>query len=75
MKTQLFVTLKSDRDPNPHGIRTSLAPWIRILIEIKSWIRVRIETNADPQHWTKRFGTLYRDRNWNFEIMVDYGRF
>jgi hypothetical protein len=29
------------------------APWIRIRIEIKRWIRVRIliETNADPQHY------------------------
>jgi hypothetical protein len=29
-----------------------MAPWIRIWIraEIKSWIPIRIETNADPQH-------------------------
>jgi hypothetical protein len=25
--------------------------WSRIRIELKSWIR--IETNADPQHWNK----------------------
>jgi hypothetical protein len=24
---------------------------IQIRIEIKSWIRIRVETNADPQHW------------------------
>jgi hypothetical protein len=27
-----------------------LAPWIRICIEIKSWILIRRETSADPQH-------------------------
>ncbi len=32
-------------------IRIGLAPWIRIRIEIKkNWIRIRIKTNADPQH-------------------------
>ncbi len=31
------------RDPQ---FRIGLAPWIRILIEIKSWIRIRIGTNA-----------------------------
>ncbi len=42
-------------DPNTHGltpwirIRTGLAPMIRIRKEIKSWIRIRIDTNADPQ--------------------------
>ena len=25
--------------------------WIRIRIDLKGWIRIRIETNADPQHW------------------------
>jgi hypothetical protein len=30
-------------------IRIGLAPWIRICIEIKWWIRIRIEANADPQ--------------------------
>jgi hypothetical protein len=25
--------------------------WVRIRNEIKSWIQIRIETNADPQHW------------------------
>ncbi len=38
-------------------IRIGLAPWIRI--EIKSRIRIRIETNADPQHCA--FGTSTRD--------------
>jgi hypothetical protein len=30
-------------------IRICLAPWIRIRNGIKSWIQIRIETNADPQ--------------------------
>jgi hypothetical protein len=51
VKTQHFVTLKSDEDPD---LDLDLAPWIRIRIriEIKSWIwiRIRIETNTDPQH-------------------------
>jgi hypothetical protein len=53
---QLFVTLMSDQDPDPHGsalILFGCASWnrIRIRIEIKSWIRIRNETNADPHHW------------------------
>jgi hypothetical protein len=32
-------------------IRIGLALWIRICIEIKSWIRIRRETSADPQYW------------------------
>jgi hypothetical protein len=28
-----------------------LAPWIPIFIEVKSWIRIRIGTIADPQHF------------------------
>jgi hypothetical protein len=54
VKIQLFVTLNSDQDPirmDPHCFG-SLDPkriWIRI--EIKSLIRIRIKTNADPQHW------------------------
>jgi hypothetical protein len=27
-------------------------PLIRIRMKIKSWIRIYIETNADPQHWS-----------------------
>ncbi len=40
-KSQLFV-------PDPDW-----APWIRILIDVKSWFRfrIRIETNTDPHHW------------------------
>ncbi len=53
VKIQLFVTETSDHDldPDPHR----LAPWIRIRIwiriEVKSWIWIRIETNADPEHY------------------------
>jgi hypothetical protein len=46
---------------------------IRIRIEVKSWIRIRNETNADPQHWfwiarTHRVPSIFRhepltDRN------------
>ncbi len=48
------LPLKSDEDPDPHRSHW-FAPriWVRIRIEIKkSWIRIRKETNADPQHWT-----------------------
>jgi hypothetical protein len=47
-KIQLFVTQKSDQDsdPDPH--------WFGFLgpdrIEVKRWIRIRIETDADSQH-------------------------
>jgi hypothetical protein len=27
--------------------------WIRIRIDVKYWIRIRIESNADPQHCFK----------------------
>ncbi len=40
---QFFVTVKSDQDPDPDGTALVLATWIRI--------QIRIETNADPQHW------------------------
>jgi hypothetical protein len=48
VKFQLFVTAKSE-DPDTHG----LAPWIRMRIEVKSWIRIHIETSADPKHCFK----------------------
>ncbi len=56
---QLFGTWKfdKDQDPDPHGSVFVFAPWIRIRIKIKSWIRICIETNADPQHW--RIETLF----------------
>ncbi len=44
----LNVTLKCDEDSV--RIRIDLDPWIRICTEEKSWIRIRFETNADPQH-------------------------
>jgi hypothetical protein len=36
-----------------------LAPWIRnrIQVEIKSWIRIRIETYADSQHWFHKWAS------------------
>jgi hypothetical protein len=55
VKIQLFVTLKSDQDPDPHWfgalirIRIVLAPRIRIRIAIKSLIRIRIETNGNNE--------------------------
>jgi hypothetical protein len=36
-----------------------LASRIRIRTEVKSWIRIRIETNADTQHWQIRFTALH----------------
>jgi hypothetical protein len=52
VKMPLFVTAESEQDPDPHGSASVLAPWIRIRIEVKSWIRIRnrVENNADPQH-------------------------
>jgi hypothetical protein len=46
-------------DPISHGYER----WIQIRIEIKSWIRIRIriETNGDPQHWC--FATKCQLRN------------
>ncbi len=32
-------------------IQTRIRNWIRIRIDLKCWIRIRNETNADPQHW------------------------
>jgi hypothetical protein len=39
---------------DPHWFGSLDAACIRILMrfEKKSWIRIRIETNADPQHWS-----------------------
>jgi hypothetical protein len=34
-------------------IRIGLATLIRISIEVKSWIRMRIEANADPQDYVR----------------------
>jgi hypothetical protein len=40
---QLFVTAKFDQDPDQHGsARIGLAPWIRIRIEVNSWIWIRM---------------------------------
>jgi hypothetical protein len=49
-----------------------LSPWIRILIririEIKSWTRIRIESNADPQHcYLHIFGPPSQLKLWTAE--------
>jgi hypothetical protein len=44
LKIQLLVTEKSGQDPDPLG--SALVVW-RIRIEIKSWIRIRVEASAD----------------------------
>jgi hypothetical protein len=55
------MTSKYDRDSDPHAfIRIGLAAWILIYIDIKSWIRIRIETNADPQHWIEEAYNAYK---------------
>ncbi len=41
---------KSDQDPASDGFAFGLAPGIRIRIEVKCWIWICIEANADPQH-------------------------
>ncbi len=46
-KIKFFATLKSHHDPDLDPLFGS---WIRICIEIKSWIRIRIGTNVDSQH-------------------------
>jgi hypothetical protein len=45
VKFNFSLGAKSDQDLDPHG----LAFWIgtRICMEVKSWIRIRIEGNAD----------------------------
>ncbi len=49
VKIEPFVTKKSDQDPDPdpHWFGSLDSD----LIEIKSWIRIRIDPNADPQPW------------------------
>ncbi len=44
------LPLKSDQDldPDPHCL-------VRSRMEIKSWIRIYIETYEDPQHWFTPF--------------------
>jgi hypothetical protein len=54
LKTKIFVTAKSDQDPDPRwsGFQDSDPQ------EVKSWIRISIKINADTQHWKKRFAAL-----------------
>jgi hypothetical protein len=56
MKEPIFVTLKSDQDTDPHWF----GPLIRICIEKKSWMRmrIRIKTNADTQHCMKGWSSI-----------------
>ncbi len=48
VKNQLLVTTKYDQDPDPgpdlHG-----SALVYLRMEVKSWIRIRIRINADPQ--------------------------
>jgi hypothetical protein len=50
-----LATAKPDQYQDPHGLALFLAPWIRIRIEVKSCIRIRIETNANLNHCRVRF--------------------
>ncbi len=36
-------------DPDPVWTHNKI--WILICIDPKCWIRIRIEANAEPQHW------------------------
>ncbi len=56
----IFFTLKSDQNPHPDPF---VAPGIQIHIAIKSWIQIRIETNADPLFTSLIFG-LYTEPDW-----------
>ncbi len=55
VKILLFCFLKFDQDPDldPHCFGFLDTGRIPISTEIKSGIRVRTETNTDPQHWYK----------------------
>jgi hypothetical protein len=59
------VKEKSYQDPD------GFAPWILIRIEVKSWIRIRIESNTDLQHWLKSETCMYRSRP-EVSRLVDY---
>jgi hypothetical protein len=49
--SQLFVAAKSDQDLDPHESALVCRPFVvQDRIEVKSWIRILIETNPDPQH-------------------------
>jgi hypothetical protein len=51
VKIQLFVRQSLTRIHIRIRIcRIGLAPWNRIRIEVKRWIRIRNEINADPQN-------------------------
>jgi hypothetical protein len=54
--------LKKFQKKVPSG--SAWASWIRIRIriEIKSWIRIRVETNADPQHCLQHWHIQERNR-------------
>jgi hypothetical protein len=50
VKNLLFLTLKFDQDPDPHRSALVLPPGSGSVMRITIWIRIRIETNAEPQH-------------------------
>jgi hypothetical protein len=50
-------------------IRICLAPWIRIRIEEKSGIRIRIATNADPQRWQRNYD-IHDQTNFNARLLL-----
>ncbi len=60
------MTLESDKNPDPHWFTVS--PMIRIRNEIKSCVRIRIDSNTDPQHWYKQFDLLNHTRFIRFQL-------
>jgi hypothetical protein len=63
------MILKSHQDPHctdPHRFG------FRIRIEIKSCIRIRIGSNADPQHWFIQYDLLIHNRFLHFQPIETY---
>jgi hypothetical protein len=55
VKIVLFMTSKSDRDPDPHWFASQL------------WIWILSESNKDPQHWFKQCNLLIHTRFLRFK--------
>ncbi len=54
---------------------------IQFRIAVKSWIRIRIETNADPKHWINLYLSqiilrlIKHDHDHDHDPCVDYGTY
>ena len=68
VKIQLYVTAKSDQNLDPLGSLDSDPLWG------KSWIQIRIEATADPQHWYGRCYTYNLSKLNSLSYADVYGR-